>query len=637
MNVAIKSVTLNNFKCYTQQTIDFVGADTIISGRNGIGKSTIIDAIVWCFTGKLPNAKAEGASIRPVGEPVEVEPEVEVTATIDGAETVFYRRLEPTYSGRGADKVYKGDATVCNIDGVPKSVTDFSAYVAQIFPINATVWLDLLSFADDTKFSADERRKVLVDAFGKITDDEVKNLMADEGINELFAAKGKLSVEDYKIAMKEQEKSCNAELGRGKTQGTLQARIDEAMKSIIHPELSIAAQEVYIADLEAQIKDASSGNDLTAKLREAQKALMDAESEAERNLAERKKAVFADVDNKLVALMSKRTELSVANRENAEKLETLRREVANRNLLLDNERNKITTIELEEAKYDTVCPTCGQPIPQERIDEIIGNFNENKAVRIEECEKHIADLMAENGKAALAEDALEKAGTKLGKDYNAVLAKIEKLNGERKDLEAKPITLTAAETKKIKALNSDVEEIKAAMAMQDTSARVAELTAQLKAEQSKLAEAQANDRQRSRIIELKNRQKEVAEMLSNAQRMISLCDDFITERAKFIENSIAAHFEGVSFKLFDVFKNGEIKNACVPMVDGKPFSLLSFSQKTVASVAILNGLSDHYGFTAPCLIDNASEMDSVTTAKLTTKGQKIIVKVSDGDFGITAI
>ena len=69
MNVAIKSVTLNNFKCYTQQTIDFAGADAIISGRNGIGKSTIIDAIVWCFTGKLPNAKAEGASIRPVGEP----------------------------------------------------------------------------------------------------------------------------------------------------------------------------------------------------------------------------------------------------------------------------------------------------------------------------------------------------------------------------------------------------------------------------------------------------------------------------------------------------------------------------------------------------------------------------------------
>lgn len=632
MDVRISTVALKNFKCYTDAEIHFAGRDAYISGQNGEGKSTIFDAIIWCFTGKLPNAKADGASIRPIGQPVEVVPEVEVEAIVDGAATLFNRKLEPTYTGRGADKAYKGDMTVCTIDGVPKSATDYNAYVSQIFPINATVWLDLLAFADDTKFSADDRRKVLVDAFGQITDESVKMLNPD--FDELFVNKGKLSVEDYKTAMKEQEKSCTTELGRGKTQGTLQARIDEAMKAITHPELSVASQEKAIADLEEQIKTATSGNDdgLKALLAGTQSQLAIVNSKIDADIAAKKTALYAKVDTESIALNGK---ISVAR---TAKLKAESDADNANNIIRDCDRY-ITNLMADRAEFEakvpnitTVCPTCGQPIPKEQIDEAIGNFNESKAKALEDYDNKIKSYVEKKATHEAIKADVLKAADKAQKKLSALQDEFNKLNEERNMLANIEVEPDAELLGQRIALENEIASLKTEVQMAGTSEKVADLTIQLKAEQSKLAEAQANARQIARIAELKNRQKEVVEMLSKAQRMIALCDEFITTRARFIEQSIAQHFDGVTFKLFDVFKNGEIKNACVPIMDGKPFALLSFSQKTVASVAILNGLSKHFGFTAPCLIDNASEMDSNTISKLATAGQKIIIKVDNSIF-----
>lgn len=630
MDIRLMKLKLHNFKCYKEETFNFEGNDTLIHGENGEGKTTVLNSFLWCMTGKDIDGKTDTTSIRPIGEPVEVCPCVEATLAIDGEETVFTRELQATYTGRGADKTYKGDATVCTIDSVPKSVTEFNEYVAKIFPVNVSVWLDLAYFADDAKFSADDRRKVLVECFGKVTDEDVK--MLNYEYEELFNAKGKLSVEDFKIAQKEVEKNCTTELGRGKTMGTLQARIDEAAKSIIHPELSVAEQEKKIADLTKQIKTASRGDDIAEQLGNARRELMRAESEAEQDIERRKNALFDEIDTKLVSLFSKRLKIEGNGRNTASEIEFLSQTISANNVKISAAKDSIERLEKEEAKYDTICPTCGQPIPQEQIDEIVGNFNENKAVRIEEYEDEINKLEEANSKALVEKESHEKVFAAFKESYEEVKADIEELNAKRKELESTPIGITEEQAKKIAELSANVEALKTALSMQGTSERLADLTAQLKAEQSKLAEAQANERQRERIKELRARQAEVAEMLSNAQRYIALCDSFIIDKAKFIERSISEHFTGVTFKLFDFYKNGEIKNACVPMVDGKPYRLLSFSQKILASVAILKGLSAHYAFTAPVFVDNCSELDANSIAKLDTAGQKIIIKVDNSIF-----
>lgn len=57
-----KSITLENFLSYTEpQTLDFTRFDlACFTGKNGHGKSTIVDAFCWCVWGVIPHRKPSG-------------------------------------------------------------------------------------------------------------------------------------------------------------------------------------------------------------------------------------------------------------------------------------------------------------------------------------------------------------------------------------------------------------------------------------------------------------------------------------------------------------------------------------------------------------------------------------------------
>ena len=49
----ILSLTLTNFRGIKELTVNFDGKDTAIYGANGIGKTTIANAICWLFIDRL--------------------------------------------------------------------------------------------------------------------------------------------------------------------------------------------------------------------------------------------------------------------------------------------------------------------------------------------------------------------------------------------------------------------------------------------------------------------------------------------------------------------------------------------------------------------------------------------------------
>ena len=59
MKIIIKSLTLTNFKCFRSKEITFNDDVTTIKGRNGVGKTTIADAILWCLFGKNSQGQAD--------------------------------------------------------------------------------------------------------------------------------------------------------------------------------------------------------------------------------------------------------------------------------------------------------------------------------------------------------------------------------------------------------------------------------------------------------------------------------------------------------------------------------------------------------------------------------------------------
>ena len=637
MEIKLKTISVKNFKKYADETFNFDEKDSLISGKNGYGKSTVWNAYLWCLLNKDIDGKVDGSSIRTVGMPVEVIPEVNVVLTVDGVETTFTRKLEPTFTGRGEARAYKGDTSTLYIDGLPKNATEFNAYLNSLFPTDPLIWLDILSFCEDSKIKPEVRRDMLVTCFGNVSDEDVKAMNFE--YDALFAAKGKLSVDDFKIKEKEVEKICTAELGRGKTAGTIQSRIDEATKAITDPTLSVATQELRIAGIEAQIQSVSSGDNgkVKARLSELRKEQSEIAERIGKFIAETKNDLIKKANNDVTVAQTNSVALANEIQSIETKRKTVREKLEEYGISLSSCKLKLDSLITEEFKIVDTCPTCGQKIPQAQIDEAIENFNEQKSekmAKLEEDIKTIEDYIAkDNAELKALEDKLEP--------LKADKAKAEAECDAMRDKQAEVYALVIEPTPELKAeskrVQAEIDEVTSQLQGTGSSEKLAELTAELKEAQSLLEQAKQNEKQRERIAELQEQQRKVSEELSTAQRMIALCDQFIVDRAMLIEKNINEHFNGVTFKLFDFFKNGEIKNSCIAYMDGKPYRLLSFSQKILASVAIINGLSEHYGFYAPIFVDNCSELDNESLDKLATKSQKIIIKVSNDAFAITSL
>lgn len=129
----IRKVKMVNFRCFPQKTIDFQDRPVILlSAANGVGKTTTVDAIEWCLTGKIgrlkasfdtrssnaPDRKKNAAGILKNCKADDADPVwVEVTL-FDGRKELVLRREQPT------DELNPAASTV-KIDGIPMTEDKF--------------------------------------------------------------------------------------------------------------------------------------------------------------------------------------------------------------------------------------------------------------------------------------------------------------------------------------------------------------------------------------------------------------------------------------------------------------------------------------------------------------------------------
>jgi len=280
MSIRLIRLSIENFKGAQSFVFEPDGQNVTVLGSNGVGKTTLFDAYNWLLFGKDSAGRSDSAfDVKPYGAELPVCVVTgEFDAGADGLVTLQRQLAEKIVRQRGTDETSVKNDYSFHINGVPKTKTQYDQFISELCPPqHFRMVSDPDYFAGKMKW--DERRRVLIELFGGVDENE---LMAsgDEWKPLAEAAAGN-SVADYKAILTAERKKVRAELDM------IPALISEAEKAIptevreFDP-LDVEACEKDLADAErrrASVTDGTAIVELKAKLVEAEADLVRSESD----------------------------------------------------------------------------------------------------------------------------------------------------------------------------------------------------------------------------------------------------------------------------------------------------------------------------------------------------------------------
>lgn len=641
MQIKLISLDLESFRGLRSFSIQPDGENAAIIGANGTGKSTLATAFLWLLTGKDAQGR-DNYNIFPLdadGRRVSgCSPAVRATLTVDGKELTLQRSMTERWTKRrgAAETEYAGDETRFVVNEVPVSATEYSKRIAELVPekllplLTSAAW-----FSEQTK-DYKERRKLLMEQFGEITPEDVFG--AHPELHPLRDALGNHTVDDYSRICADRRKRCKDALA------TIPARIDENRKQLPDRPAdysAIKAQRgavnVELGKLRYELEHtnaASEGENLKKELAQVQEQLA--------IIPQKQKAIEQAVNAEWYAERSRAKITAINTKSDTEfALKAARRELTAVQRSLQEEETRRDALRVEwmsvnscEANIMEVCPTCGQPIPPERIQESLAQYNASKSEKLAE--------IAEKGAAAAAKiETLTARKDELQSEVYRLESQLEQDSAELARLESS--MPPAAESPLLKELETQQRQLREKESSllssignleqhaQNTSAglreRITELQNQSDALSAQLAAADRETEIAKRIEQLEKEKLETMQTLENAEKGLSMCQDFTREMVTMLTERVNQHFPTVRWKLFEEQKNGGLREVCEATVDGVPYGALNTAGKMQANVEIVAAFADATGVSLPLFLDNR---ESVTNLDISKEMQIINLKVMPG-------
>ena len=668
--IEVREIRLTDFKGQQEKKIEF-GHRTVVSGKNGCGKTTLADAFMWVFCDKDYSLKSN-PDIRP-DDGRECLPRADIDFLIDGkpvSVAKFQKRTESKPKDGKPGKVALSNKY--EINGVPKAERDFKADLKERgFDFDNFLMLSHMEIFTDLKDA--DARKILFsmsDGAGK-SDLEIAKTVPD--CAELVPLLETYKADEIKAMNSATLKKAEEQLKAIPNQiiGMEQSKVDADTAEL---ELQKNALQEQISDLEKQIAQAGNekAGEIKAELAGLRTKLLEIESKAKADLLEQKSSVCnkvstleldrniktSELNKKTSALESLRTQ----KKDLLKKLQDARTQYPE---IKDTEWDSsiLESIESETFKdTDTICPTCSQNLPPEQIEQLKGRFEQKKQERInqqlkaqeewEQEKKRKLDEVIEAGNKASADmKEAHKQEETLTSEISKLTDELEQiktsLDVENKNLEAVPKEpdfsgnveyqrTLASINEKQQELNSldDGEEAKKQLSEQLSGKKQ-----ELAAVNQKIGEANNNVRIDEQIEKLQESQKQYAQSKADAQMILDELKALSMAKNTALEDAVNQYFDGVKVKLFDTQKN----DACIWYVqdkDGNWKKLIGNANTALmmkGKIAIMDGLQKFYGVSYPIFVDCAAELDNSSLAGIKADAQLIFLKVAEGDMTVTEI
>lgn len=288
--------------------------------------------------------------------------------------------------------------------------------------------------------------------------------------------------------------------------------------------------------------------------------------------------------------------------------------------------------EAAEQTFETVCPTCGQRMPEEAQKAARAAFeadrNRVQAEAVEEADRakvdrSMAQVRRENAIEAgvRAENEIARLRAELEAYRAPAPAEVEDLPGFARQ-EAELTSALEEARRQADGLSRENGAIRT-----EIEGRILELQQQLDRLDWDLGRKAMLDYAKERMEALRQEARESGQQLEELDKLLFLCDEFSRCKVRYIEDQINGRFRLVKWKLFREQVNGGLADCCEATVDGVPYRSMNNGSRVNAGLDVIRTLSEHYGMRVPLFVDNAESV----TGLLPVGSQTVRLVVSAGD------
>ena len=678
-NVKIKSLTLNNYRCFSGERefhADF-GEKTRVSGKNGSGKSTVMNAVMEVLTGKNADG-TQADNVRPVvdGQEVEgVDVERTVVLDIDGKETEIKKITKQKRERVDGVMQYVTGSNVNSytVDGISFNQKKLDEFIAEnicqpetlLACCNPNAFLSLKSTTDMRAFlekmagfDLNEYIKSLGAEFA-----EVEEITKGHPIEQVQKTLNK-QLTDQKKATTKAETEWKYEKAKAVDSG------DDDVTRLKEEKVRYENQIAILDEQEKSLDDVMKAYDKKSKdildLKFEQSEIV---RKANEGLVQQRKNIDSEIfsleqdkkstenDLRMAEMYLRHANMGV-ERHTAEikKAQEDWTKCSNREYSKDR-LELIKSKEFDEKNF--ICPTCGREFPEEQKLEIRNSFESQKSAMIKEEEKSAQifedgknkelESIAESGNKAAedleeAKKAQAEAERKISELKQKITSLAMEIQSKQAELSKLPESVDLSDNEEYQKITAEIEQAEAALhEMNNGSEQRKEITDKRNGfirECAKI-DAEINNIQRKKqaheeeVEKLYQAFRESSQKEADVQRKKDILKNFSIKKNERIASMINPVFREFQLEFLEFTQDGNPVETCKIMSNGIEYRDMNHSKKILVQADLLRGFQELSGLNLFVFIDDTESVNDENLPDMDR--QMILLKVTDTDLKVEVI
>ena len=678
-SVELKTISMQNYRCFHGEKefhAEF-GERTRVSGKNGSGKSTVMNAVMEVLTGKNADG-TQPDNVRPIVDGQEVEGvDVERTVVLDiGGKEIEIKKITKQKRERvdGAMQYVPGsNVNSYTVDGISFNQKKLDEFISE----NICAPETLLACCNPNAFlslkSTTDMRAFLENMAGFDLNEYIKSLGAEFAEIESIT-KGH--------PIEQVQKTLNKQLSDQK-KATTKAETEwkyEKAKSVGMNEDEIKRLSEQKAEYEKEIsaldEQEKSLDDVMAAYDQKSKDILDLKFEqsevarkANEGLVQQRKAIDDEIfsleqgkkyaERDLKTAQSDLEDFSASAKMNEEKLKKAQEDWKTYSGREYPEENfeRIKAEQFDENSL--ICPTCGQDLPKEQAEKIRADFEQKKAKRIKDEEgvktafyeakdKKLTEITESGNKAVAyleeAKKAKEEAERKIAELKKKITSLAMEIQKKQAELSKLPESVDLSDNAEYQKITAEIEKAESALhEMNNGSQHLREIIVKRNGfirECAKI-DAEINNIQRKKqahdeaVEQLYQAFRESSQKESDIQRKKDILKNFSIKKNERIASMINPVFSEFQFEFLEFTQDGNPVETCRMMSNGIEYRDMNHSKKILVQSDLLRGFQELSGLNLFVFIDDTESVNDENLPDMDR--QMILLKVTDTDLKVEEI